>query len=338
LFLRLQNISKTFDDVTALAPLDLEIDTGEFFSLLGPSGCGKSTLLRIIAGLETPDSGTIFINGENVSGLPPQKRNIGIVFQNYALFPHMTVSGNVSYGLEVKKTQKEFIVKEVGDILRKVHLENKRDVPVPNLSGGEQQRVALARAIVVQPSLLLFDEPLSNLDHALRLTTRAEIKRLQRDLGITTLYVTHDQSEALSLSDRIAVMDKGKILQIGNPFELYYHPQNEFTASFIGHTNLLSSKLCAQEFGRTDLSDKEFLAVLPEEISLSNDSSGSRGIVVDVQFLGDKTEYTITVGDDTIRAIRQSSDGSPVFQRGDIVGVSISSDIQRKVQRDAPPT
>ncbi len=202
--LTLYNLSKSFGTLQALAPIEMEIHEGEFFSLLGPSGCGKTTLLRMIAGLEPPSSGTIVIDGTDITSFPPQKRNVGIVFQNYALFPHMSVFENVAYGLEVKKIPQNEIRAKVLHILEKVHLSEKTDIPVPSLSGGEQQRVAVARAVVVEPGVPLFDEPLSNLDYALRLETRAEIKRLQREVGITTIYVTHDQGEALALSDRIA--------------------------------------------------------------------------------------------------------------------------------------
>ena len=207
--LTLKNISKSFSTTKVLDDISLVLKQGEFFSVVGPSGCGKTTLLRIIAGLEFPTSGEILIDGVNSTNLTPQKRNIGIVFQNYALFPNMTVFENVAYGLEVKKLSKDMIREKVSSVLEIVRMSDKADKSVTTLSGGEQQRVSLARVIVTEPALLLFDEPLSNLDYALRLETRNEIKRLQREIGITSVYVTHDQSEALALSDRIAVLNMG---------------------------------------------------------------------------------------------------------------------------------
>ena len=228
-----KDISKKFSEQTVLESINLEIKQGEFFSLLGPSGCGKTTLLRIISGLEHATSGKIILEGNDVTDLSPQQRKVGIVFQNYALFPNMNVFKNVAYGLEIKKENKEEIKRKVDEVLKKVNLSHKAEASVSELSGGEQQRASLARVIVNQPSLILFDEPLSNLDYALRLEARSEIKRLQREAGITSVYVTHDQGEALALSDRIAVMNKGVIQQVGTPQELYNKPVNSFVAAFV---------------------------------------------------------------------------------------------------------
>ena len=240
-YLSLRNISKRFGDFEAVKDVSLEIEAGEFFSILGPSGCGKTTLLRMIAGFESPTSGTIMIDGNDLTHVRPQDRAIGMVFQNYALFPHMTVFENVAFGLETRHVPKDEIRKRVERILETVHLSSKPSTPVPHLSGGEQQRVAVARALVVEPGVLLFDEPLSNLDVALRVKTREEIRIIQRKTNITTIYVTHDQSEAMSLSDRIAVMRTGRIEQVGSPAEIYEFPVSSFVAGFVGGANLLRS-------------------------------------------------------------------------------------------------
>lgn len=217
----------------------LEAKPGEFLTLLGPSGCGKTTTLRIIAGFEKPDKGKIYFNDTVMNDVPPYERNIGIVFQDYALFPHMTVYDNISFGLKLRKLSKEEIKRRVSWALELVGLKGFEDRYPEQLSGGQQQRVALARALVIEPQLLLLDEPLSNLDAKIRERLRGEIKRIQKELGITTIYVTHDQEEAMAISDRIAVMSVGKIEQIGNPLDLYYNPKNEFVARFLGLSNIL---------------------------------------------------------------------------------------------------
>ena len=336
--LSLRNISKTFGDLRALAPIDLEIREGEFFSLLGPSGCGKTTLLRIIAGLETSTTGEVILDGVDLTPVPAQKRNVGIVFQNYALFPHMTVYENVSYGLEVNKAAAGEIRTKVTDILGKVHLSDKANVRVPLLSGGEQQRVAVARAVVVKPKILLFDEPLSNLDYALRLQTREEIKRLQHEVGITTVYVTHDQGEALALSDRIAVLNKGVLQQQGTPEELYFRPKNTFVASFIGHANLFSSRTCSEYFGISTLASNELLAVLPEEINLNLnlnlDSVRAAGRIVDRQFSGSMVEYAVEFQGQLLKVHCSSSERTFAGDPGSSVSISFPNTIQRKVVDD----
>jgi iron(III) transport system ATP-binding protein len=328
---RLNGVSKTYGETHALAPVSIEVHDGEFFSIVGPSGCGKTTLLRIIAGLEEPTSGTVLVDGTDITQLPPRKRNVGIVFQNYALFPHMTVFNNVAYGLEVQKKTRTEIHSKVMDILAKVHLSDKADVRVPSLSGGEQQRVAVARAVVVAPRVLLFDEPLSNLDYALRLETRAEIKRLQREVGITTIYVTHDQGEALALSDRIAVLNRGMVQQIGTPDELYFQPMNIFTASFIGHANLFSAKVSKDLFRVDGLRPGEYLAVLPEEIILSSHAGKVRARIIDKQFSGSLIEYTLDLAGERIRASRSASDKKFAGKIGSSVTLSIAGSNRRKV-------
>ncbi len=332
--LHLHNLTKSFGDLRALAPIEIEIREGEFFSLLGPSGCGKTTLLRMIAGLEPPSSGAILIDGIDITAFPPQKRNVGIVFQNYALFPHMSVFENVAYGLEVKRMPRNEVRAKVQHILDKVHLTEKEDIPVPLLSGGEQQRVAVARAVVVEPGVLLFDEPLSNLDYALRLETRAEIKRLQREVGITTIYVTHDQGEALALSDRIAVLNKGVVQQVGTPDELYFHPHNALTAAFIGHANLFSPGICKEYFGITSLAANEVLAVLPEEIVLSAKSGKAKGRIIDKQFSGSNVEYTVDFAGQFVKAVRSSSEKGFSGEVGGLASLSFAASIQRKVDNE----
>ncbi|MDP4551126.1 ABC transporter ATP-binding protein [Alkalihalobacillus macyae] len=238
----LSNITKQFGDVTAVKELDITIKEGEFFTFLGPSGCGKTTTLRMIAGFYYPSTGKVKFNDRDMTTVSPEKRNTGMVFQNYALFPHMTVFENVAFGLKVRKVNKGEVKRRVEDVLEKVHLKPFIDRQVSQLSGGQQQRVALARALVIEPDILLLDEPLSNLDARLRDEMRNEILRLQREYGITTIYVTHDQVEALTMSDRIAVFNVGNCQQIGTPTEIYNQPVNDFVAEFIGETNLFEVK------------------------------------------------------------------------------------------------
>ena len=238
-FLKLTNIYKTFGNFQAVENFNLNVEKGEFISFLGPSGCGKTTTLRMVAGFEKPTSGTIKINDTDVTYTPPNQRKVGMVFQSYALFPNMTVAGNIGFGLKIAGTPKADIQKRVTEMLDLIHLANFGDRYPYQLSGGQQQRIALARALAIKPQLLLLDEPLSALDAKIRLDLRSEIRRIQQELGITTIYVTHDQEEALSLSDRIVVMNQGKIEQVGTPFEIYNFPQTQFVASFVGTLNQL---------------------------------------------------------------------------------------------------
>ena len=239
----IRDVSKSFGSINAVSDCNISVREGEFFSLLGPSGCGKTTTLSMLAGFVPPSTGQILLQGEDVTRLPPERRNIGIVFQNYAVFPHMTVAGNVGYGLKLRKTPKAEIHRKVRDALVQVDLDGYEDRTPNELSGGEQQRVALARVIVLEPRLLLLDEPLSALDKRLRDEMRVWLKQLQSDLGITTIYVTHDQDEALSLSDRLAVMKDGRVQQIGTPLEVYEEPSNRFVANFIGESNFLAARV-----------------------------------------------------------------------------------------------
>ena len=241
--LQLTGLKKTYDNTEVLTDINLDIKHGEFITLLGPSGCGKTTLLRLIAGFEQPNAGAIYLDGVQMAGLPADKRPVNTVFQQYALFPHMTVAQNVAYGLKLKKVPKDEIQTRVREMLAMVQLEHLANRRPQDLSGGQQQRVAIARAVINRPKLLLLDEPLSALDHKLRLQMQSELKRLQRELGITFVFVTHDQEEALSMSDRIAVMKDGKFQQIGTPIEVYETPANLFTAKFIGETNLFKAEV-----------------------------------------------------------------------------------------------
>ena len=240
---KLENIVKTFGETVALKGINLHIKHGELFTLLGPSGCGKSTTLRIIAGLDYPDSGTIYFGDEEVTYLPSHQRGAVLVFQNYALWPHMTVFDNIAYGLKIRKVPKDEIKRKVEWALDLVRLKGFEDRYPTQLSGGQQQRVAIARALVVEPKVLLLDEPLSNLDAKLRLEMRSEIRRIQHELGITVIYVTHDQEEAMAISDRIAVMNVGTVEQVGTPKEIYETPRTEFVASFMGKTNVVPAKV-----------------------------------------------------------------------------------------------
>jgi iron(III) transport system ATP-binding protein len=263
--------------------LSFEIREGEFFSILGPSGCGKTTTLRMVAGFEQPDRGRIWFDDDEVTSLPPEHRNTGMVFQNYALFPHLTVFENVAFGLRARKRPQNIITERVAAALDLVEMRELQDRPVPQLSGGQQQRVALARAIAVQPKILLLDEPLSNLDAQLRRTTRSELKNLQRRLGITTIYVTHDQEEALALSDRMLVMQKGRAQQIGTPEEIYHAPANLFVMSFIGASNTLTGKIIRVENGKTLIGGENW------RLSLPSNASHAVGAAMNVAF---RPEYS----------------------------------------------
>lgn len=238
-----QNVSKSYGQVLAVDNVTLEVKTGELLGLLGPSGCGKTTLLRILAGFLTPDKGVVLMDGKDVTYLPPEKRPTSLVFQNYALFPHLSVFDNIAFGLKIKKLPMKEIRKEVHDILEIVGLLGTENRSIRQLSGGQQQRIALARALVMKPSVLLLDEPLCNLDAKLRVETRLHIQKIQKAVGITSIFVTHDQEEALSISDRIAIMNKGNLVQVGTPEEVYSKPNSKFAADFIGKSNILSGSV-----------------------------------------------------------------------------------------------
>lgn len=260
--LQLEDIYKDFGNGEVLSGIRLDVAAGEFLTLLGPSGCGKTTTLRIIAGLESPTAGRVLLDGKDVTSLPPEKRSVNTVFQNYALFPHMTVAGNIGYGLRVRKTPKAEIKAKVGEMLRLVQLEGYDKRTPYSLSGGQRQRVAIARAVVLAPKILLLDEPLGALDLQLRRQMQVELKSLQETLDITFIYITHDQEEALNMSDRIALMRDGRFEQIGDPEEIYEHPRTRFAASFIGQTNLLTCQVA--EGGALAYAGQVFPARAPE--------------------------------------------------------------------------
>ena len=239
IILQLKNVKKSFDGTEILKGVDVDVHQAEFITLLGASGCGKTTTLRIIAGLENPDSGSVMLEGQDITNLEPNKRNVNTVFQNYALFPHMNVAENVGYGLKIKKVPKKEINKRVADALKLVQLEEYGKRMPEQLSGGQRQRIAIARAVVNEPKVLLLDEPLGALDLKLRRQMQLELKRLQKQLGITFIYITHDQEEAINMSDRIAVMNKGVLEQLGTPNEIYYRPRTSYVADFVGNANIL---------------------------------------------------------------------------------------------------
>ncbi len=318
--INLKNISKSFihkvkGKVEAVNNVNLQIKPGELLTLLGPSGCGKTTTLRMIAGFEHPDKGSIYLGEEDVTELMANKRKIGFVFQNYALFPHLTIYGNVAYGLKVKGVPKAEERKAVKEVLELVGLTGYESQFPNQISGGEQQRVALARAIVIKPKVLLLDEPLSNLDAKLRVYTRGEIRRLQKSLDMTSVYVTHDQEEAMAISDRIALMNKGKIIQVGTAEELYFKPNCEFVSKFIGKINSLPAKVEEIKDGfvflkvfdhiyqikssseHIKIKEKLNIFIRPEFIELSKEEQAHKiqGTVIEKTFLGEKVEFILDV-------------------------------------------
>lgn len=326
-FLELHRVTKTFGSTFAVRGVSLSVERGGFIALLGPSGCGKSSLLRLIAGLDTPDSGTVILDGRDITPEPPQKRGIGLVFQNYALFPHMTVGKNVAFGLEGRGLSRQEIGRRVGNALEAVSLSGKEKVSVTTLSGGEQQRVAVARALVVEPAVLLLDEPLSNLDVALRQQTREEIRSLQRRVGITTVYVTHDQAEALSMADRVAVMRSGSLEQVGTPVELYESPVSAFVATFLGGANILPADgsvsiptAIARRAG-----EGAVIAVKPENIRITEpgEEGTEQGTLVEREYLGFVTTFVVAVRSVVLRANVLSAEIPGDLSPGRPVGVAI---------------
>ena len=316
---------KKYGPVTALEGVSLRVERGEFVTLLGPSGCGKSTLLGLIAGSLEPDAGEMYINGRRVDTLPSEKRNIGMVFQSYALFPHLRVRENVAFGLRMRFVAEPEIKRRVAEALELVGLSSMLERYPRQLSGGQQQRVALARALVIEPALLLLDEPLSNLDARLREQLRDELRALQRRLRTSSVYVTHDQAEALALSDRIAVMNAGKIIELGTPLELYRMPRYRFTAEFLGHTNLVRAQA---EHGVLTLPWNErlpwdrargevMLSIRPEDIGLEANVDGP-AVIETVLFLGAWIEYLVRIGKDALR-VQVPGGGSSLLRPGDTV-------------------
>ena len=336
---RLEHISKIYQDPKtgkdfyAVKDNSLVIEPGEFVTLLGPSGCGKTTTLRMIAGFESPDEGEIYLGDEAINALTPNKRDTAMVFQSYALLPHYNVFDNVAYGLKLRHVPKEEIRERVMKILDLVELTGMEGRMTNQLSGGQQQRVALARALVIEPSVLLFDEPLSNLDAKLRVTMRTEIRRIQQEVGITAIYVTHDQSEAMALSDRIIIMRSGVVEQIGTPQEIYYHPVNEFVADFIGEANFLKGRLEALSDNRAQLNvsgdichaapvpgmevGRNYTIVLrPEAASLAEEGGLPCEVVLSC-FMGSYQNYHVKVGDTLVKLTDPNPKNKRIYKVGE---------------------
>jgi ABC-type Fe3+/spermidine/putrescine transport system ATPase subunit len=308
---RIEGLSRRFGPIVAVDRVDLEIARGELFALLGGSGCGKTTLLRILAGFETPDEGRLFIDGQDMTDVPPYRRPVNMMFQSYALFPHMDVAANVGYGLRRDGIKGPEIAARVAEILTLVHLQDHAKRKPSQLSGGQRQRVALARALVKRPKLLLLDEPLAALDRKLREGTRFEMVRLQEQLGLTFIMVTHDQEEAMSMATRLAVMNAGRIAQIGTPHEVYEHPASRFVADFIGIANILA------------LPGGSWLALRPEKIALSAERpalpQAVAGRIVDVAYEGDRSLYHVETdahGTMTVSTTNTSRSAGEAFARG----------------------
>ena len=348
-FIQVEGVVKKFGEFTAVDNVDLEIYRGELFSILGASGCGKTTLLRILAGFESPSSGRVFVDGLDITNLPPYERPVNMMFQSYAIFPHMTVAHNVAYGLRRDGVTKPEIRKRVDEILDMVELSELSKRKPHQLSGGQRQRVALARALVKQPKVLLLDEPLAALDKRLREQTQFELMRIQDQVGVTFVVVTHDQGEAMTLSDRIAVMDRGRFIQVGTPLRLYEFPKNRFMANFIGSVNMLAGhvvhadgKLCtlytSSHDSRFEVEHPEqleegvavWLAVRPEKIRIALDSPAAdipnriSGVVDDIAYTGNMSTYRVRVGSGDVLEVThpnqsRAKDGQLVADWGDTV-------------------
>lgn len=345
MYLTLENITKVFpprgagSEVTAVHDVSLDIEKGELVTLLGPSGCGKTTTLRMIAGFEFPTFGRITLDGQEINSLPPHKREMSMVFQSYAIFPHLTVFENIAYGLNVQRRSKSDIKERVNKVLELVHLEGYGDRAPTQLSGGQQQRVALARALIMEPKVLLMDEPLSNLDAKLREEMRTEIRRIQKDMNITSVYVTHDQIEAMTLSDRIVVMNQGIIEQIGTPVEIYRFPNSRFVADFIGRANFVpgevqeknDSKLTVKVFGETieltnikrDFNKQEAVTLIirPEMIRIKKTGELFSGFIRRAVYLGDVIEYDVEVSGQLITGLETDPYVMELFPVGEQVTV-----------------
>jgi len=319
-FLEINNISKSFASTVAVQDFDLQVERGELVSFLGPSGCGKTTTLRLVAGFETTTQGKIIVKGEDITNKPPNQRNVGMVFQAYALFPNMTVGGNIGFGMKVNKRPQEEIQARVDELLELIAMPGLANRYPHQLSGGQQQRVALARALALNPEVLLLDEPLSALDAKIRVVLRGEIRAIQQKLGITAIYVTHDQEEALSLSDRVVVMHQGRIEQVGPPFEIYNFPKTEFVANFVGTLNAYNAKVLdnqrnvlsiegqdiqtAQTLGAYKNGDRVMIAIRPERLSFADgQKKGVNNLactVEEVTFLGSIVRVQVRTGEKTL--------------------------------------
>ena len=331
---RLDHISKIYKDPKtrkdfyAVKDVSLDIEPGSFVTLLGPSGCGKTTTLRMIAGFESPDEGEIYLGDEAINELTPNKRDTAMVFQSYALFPHYNVFDNVAYGLKLRKMSKEEIHKKVMEMLDLVELSGMENRQTNQLSGGQQQRVALARALVVEPSVLLFDEPLSNLDAKLRVSMRTEIRKIQQKVGITAIYVTHDQAEAMSISDKIIIMNGGVVEQMGTPQETYYSPKSEFVADFIGEANFLKGEVIGKNLirvngielesntGTLEIGKECKLVLRPESVTLAEDGIVPCEVVYSC-FMGSYQNYHVMVGDTLVKLEEYNPKNKKIYQVGD---------------------
>ncbi len=337
---RLEHISKIYQDPKtkkdfyAVKDTSLDIEPGSFVTLLGPSGCGKTTTLRMIAGFESPDEGEIYLGGEPINALTPNKRDTAMVFQSYALLPHYNIFDNVAYGLKLRKMDKAEIKEKVTNILKLVGLEGMEARMTNQLSGGQQQRVALARALVLEPGVLLFDEPLSNLDAKLRVSMRTEIRRIQQEAGITAVYVTHDQSEAMAISDKIIIMEKGVVAQMGTPQEIYYHPTSEFVADFIGEANFLRGKMVSRNgsegvadvngskvelsglTGPQKAGDDCTLVLRPEAAVVADEGQLPCKVILSC-FMGSYQNYHVMVGDTQVKVTDFNPKNKKIYEVGD---------------------
>ena len=360
-FVRLKGITKVFgagaDEVVAVDSVDLEVQEGELVTLLGPSGCGKTTTLRMIAGFEFPSAGDMYVDGERINDVPPNKRPTTMVFQNYALFPHMKVKENIAYGLRITGISRDEISTRTEEAMRLVGLQKLGDRSPAQLSGGQQQRVSLARSLVMEPKVLLLDEPLSNLDAKLRVATRLEIRRLQQRLGITSIYVTHDQEEAMVLSDRVVIMNAGRIQQIGPPAEIYSRPVNRFVADFIGRVNFIDSRTRASSSGGTvevnvfgsnrtltsvdkSFSEGERVLIMarPESIELAGKGQlQTPAVVLEAIYLGSQMNYRIAVGDQEITADIPDPQLHSTYTAGEEISVSFKDASLHVLPYEAPP-
>ena len=343
--IKIRDAVKKYGDNTIISDLSLDIKEGEFFTLLGPSGCGKTTLLRMIAGFNSIEGGDFYFGNTRINDMDPAKRNIGMVFQNYAIFPNMTVEKNVAFGLKNRKLPKEEIASKTDQFLKLMKIDEYRDRMPERLSGGQQQRVALARALAITPDVLLMDEPLSNLDAKLRIEMRTAIKQIQNEVGITTVYVTHDQEEAMAVSDRIAVMNNGDIQQIGTPKILYQRPANLFVATFIGHTNVIDGELKIEDgkaylylpgnykvrvdtIREDEMKDQKVKAsIRPEELVVDvNNKEGIKAVIDDAVFLGLNTHYFVHFEDGETAEIVQESKIDSIIEKGTEIRLGVKTE------------
>lgn len=341
-----KDLVKKYGEVTIIKDISFDVKPGEFFTLLGPSGCGKTTLLRMIAGFNSIEGGTIGFNDKVINDMPPGKRNIGMVFQNYAIFPHLSVRDNVAFGLKNRKVNSNEIDRKVNSILKTVKMDEYMDRMPERLSGGQQQRIALARAIVIEPDVLLMDEPLSNLDAKLRVDMRNSIKEIQNSIGITTVYVTHDQEEAMAVSDRIAVMKDGELQHVGTPRNIYHRPANAFVATFIGHSNILKAELSDEKgthrlrignsyeevvdnlenIGKGGNRIPVRVSVRPEEFIVCSKDEGIRATITNSVYLGLNTHYFVELETGEKAEIIEESSVEEKVKKGEVIGLKVKKE------------